>query len=676
MKMHRLAGADCSPCLLSCGRRPPPRTTPYFPRLSEGRLVARQLRRDGARRRPRRLLDADLAAHVEPGPAPRHHPRRPGGLGEDHRATRNRRARPAISARAPRRTTPCSPTDIAQALNDVALTNDPAERLAIVQKARKTLADWPAGHFNFKQDEIHQMLGTLDEAIAELRAATGAQQFDLALVAATPAPAERVPLLPPPTLAGVDRADAARRAPHAVARRAHVAADGRRRARSTATPHRCRPTGWRRRERRRRTAIARELRDRPRLPVAAATRMMKLADRPRARRRRARRRAAAGRDHGAGRGARRAQARRGDALLASVEQQLDAARRLRLERDRWAMRLPELRALSRSRSGRSSSGSARLKPSLEDIKALAGSSHGTLERARARAAAGDAEPARSSRRRMNIGTSTRCSPAPRNWPTAPPASAARRCSPATARAWDASSAAAGALMLTARAQSEILRAALRPPATATVITPRRTRLVRVPDLHAFRAAIARARSPTAGSRRRGRARGDRADARRGASQLRADHRAALGAGGAAAAAADARQLYDTLHARLADPPRRLTAVRARQPRAGGRAPRGRGSAGSAVQVRPGLVAEILRFYDQLRRQSQQVKRFEELIVEALGGEPGRSRRRTPAAADAVHRRHVPRIRTARGRHRRLRRTHASRALDRRAGGRAAGARRS
>ena len=37
------------------------------------------------------------------------------------------------------------------------------------------------------------------------------------------------------------------------------------------------------------------------------------------------------------------------------------------------------------------------------------------------------------------------------------------------------------------------------------------------------------------------------------------------------------------------------------------------------RIRPGLVTEILRFYDQLRRQSQMVKRFEELITDALGG---------------------------------------------------------
>jgi len=35
-------------------------------------------------------------------------------------------------------------------------------------------------------------------------------------------------------------------------------------------------------------------------------------------------------------------------------------------------------------------------------------------------------------------------------------------------------------------------------------------------------------------------------------------------------------------------------------------------------LRPGLVAETLRFYDQLRRQSRTIHRFEELLEETLG----------------------------------------------------------
>ena len=80
------------------------------------------------------------------------------------------------------------------------------------------------------------------------------------------------------------------------------------------------------------------------------------------------------------------------------------------------------------------------------------------------------------------------------------------------------------------------------------------------------------------------------------------------------------ELYDRLHTRLDSPPRRLTALerdvmaQAAARRAASRTPE------LTFQLRPGLVAEMLRFYDQLRRQSQQVKRFEELIDGALGGD--------------------------------------------------------
>src|SRR5262249_23186928 len=80
------------------------------------------------------------------------------------------------------------------------------------------------------------------------------------------------------------------------------------------------------------------------------------------------------------------------------------------------------------------------------------------------------------------------------------------------------------------------------------------------------------------------------------------------------------ELYDRLCARLDDPPRRLTPLErdgiphAPPPPPPSRAPE------LTFQLRPGLGAEMLRFYDQLRRQSQQVKRFEELIADALGSD--------------------------------------------------------
>ena len=80
------------------------------------------------------------------------------------------------------------------------------------------------------------------------------------------------------------------------------------------------------------------------------------------------------------------------------------------------------------------------------------------------------------------------------------------------------------------------------------------------------------------------------------------------------------ELYDRLHGRLADPPRRLSPLeRDVMAQAAARAAAAGGSELS-FQLRPGLIAEMLRFYDQLRRQSQQVKRFEELIDEALGSD--------------------------------------------------------
>jgi RecB family exonuclease len=144
-----------------------------------------------------------------------------------------------------------------------------------------------------------------------------------------------------------------------------------------------------------------------------------------------------------------------------------------------------------------------------------------------------------------------------------------------------------------------------------VITPRRTQLVRVPDLHAFRHAIRAlnlepgTRNPEPGTRN--------PDlvvvvvpTRSAAKQL--------GTG------LTREELYQEFHARLTDPPRRLTAIeRDVIAQASARAVADAG-APLAFQLRPGLIAEMLRFYDHLRRQSQSVARFEALIAGALGDE--------------------------------------------------------
>ena len=155
-----------------------------------------------------------------------------------------------------------------------------------------------------------------------------------------------------------------------------------------------------------------------------------------------------------------------------------------------------------------------------------------------------------------------------------------------------------------------------------MITPRRTRLVRVPDLHIFRSAIANLAS--LGDLFAIRSRLVVVPTRGAARQLRRTlEDAALARGARAVALPDLvtrDQLYDRFHARLANPPRRLGAFeRDAIVQAAADAAAGEGPAPS-FHVRPGLVVEILRFYDLLRRQSQQVTRFESLVEEALGAE--------------------------------------------------------
>lgn len=148
-----------------------------------------------------------------------------------------------------------------------------------------------------------------------------------------------------------------------------------------------------------------------------------------------------------------------------------------------------------------------------------------------------------------------------------------------------------------------------------MIAPRATRLVRVPHLPAFRdvtAALA-----VGGGLAATRARIVLVPTRGAARQLRAtiENRAAQPVV-VLPDFATRDQLYDLLHARLADPPRRLSPFdREAMMRAAARA--AAAGAPPPFPLRPGLVAEIVRFYDQLRRQGQSVARFEELLADAL-----------------------------------------------------------
>ena len=90
-------------------------------------------------------------------------------------------------------------SEVARALNDVALTNDPAKRVALADRARQQLADWPATHYGYRASDVTQLSALLDEVVSELRVAAGQSRFDLRLVAPT-VTAPTMEMMPAPTL--------------------------------------------------------------------------------------------------------------------------------------------------------------------------------------------------------------------------------------------------------------------------------------------------------------------------------------------------------------------------------------------------------------------------------------------------------------------------------------------
>ena len=73
--------------------------------------------------------------------------------------------------------------DVAAVLNQILLTRDRSQALEIATRARNTLADWPREHLGYRQREVGEIVSLLDEAISGLRAAAGMTMFELSLVA-------------------------------------------------------------------------------------------------------------------------------------------------------------------------------------------------------------------------------------------------------------------------------------------------------------------------------------------------------------------------------------------------------------------------------------------------------------------------------------------------------------
>jgi hypothetical protein len=345
--------------------------------------------------------------------------------------------------------------EVARTLETVALATDPAVRLSIVEAARRKLADWPKTHYNFKEAEVKQMLVFLDNAIADLRSVTGTQRFDLSFTAASAdaaSAAAPMSLLPPPTLKeAIELTLVAARQTDVSAERAallsaaladlnaHADELPREWAAATVASTQAAITRERRTD-----ALYQNLSE---ATLTTATRRARAADV-----RGLERLLDDVRTKDEALGAARPDVVNG--LVGVVREQLAAARMLRLERDRWALRVPLLRDY-RQAIDASLVRFGALKPWLEDIKSLAGSSPSTL-----RAITTTADRIRQSLEQLAAPEEVASAHALLASAVNLAASAAgmRRdavMESSISKAWEASAAAAGALLLGTRAHTEI-----------------------------------------------------------------------------------------------------------------------------------------------------------------------------------------------------------------------------
>jgi hypothetical protein len=348
-------------------------------------------------------------------------------------------------------------SEVARVLGQIAFTTDRRQALAVAEQARRTLADWPRQHFGYRQDEVRDVIGVLDNAIGALRGSAGPSSFELTLVS-TLEPIAVEPLAQMPS---------AREQLNQIFRVVGMTVQASERIAllqsALAFIDEARVIPGVDVEAMRRTAesdIRRELAIDAR--YARMTQELSAA---------ARRSAAAGRiaDTQEVLGEiRKRDAKLGRqrpemvmALEASVLSQVEAARQLRLLRDRWQLRQSVYTGYQRS-VGSEIVQLVRARPQLEAIRRLEGPSTDSLQRLRTRLSGG-AE--RLSRQDVPGELKTAHDLLISAWRFAEGATRLRYeaiVSGSLATAREGSSAAAGALLMLARAQQEI-RTYLEPP---------------------------------------------------------------------------------------------------------------------------------------------------------------------------------------------------------------------
>lgn len=257
--------------------------------------------------------------------------------------------------------------EVARALNEVRLATDPAVRLRIAEQARRLVAGWSADHYAYRSADVREMSTLLDETVSQIRASAGIQEFAFSLVATVDPPT--MPLLPAPSPSqAIEQAMAAARASDVPAERmALLAAVLAELDESEGTL----PKEWvshaRAAAKATLEAEGRLTRQYARLSSAAMHSASKAAAGGDVRGVEQAIEKARRRDHDLGR-------RRDDemtALMAALQERLDSARRLRLMRDRWALRAEAFAAYKKGVS-RALDVLGGLRGRLEDVRALAG----------------------------------------------------------------------------------------------------------------------------------------------------------------------------------------------------------------------------------------------------------------------------------------------------------------
>jgi hypothetical protein len=349
-------------------------------------------------------------------------------------------------------------TEVARVLNTIVHHMDSQQALVLAEQARRTLAAWPQAHYGYREDDIRDILTIVDEAISRLRGATAmAPSFELSLVASVPPPPIEPVLGMPEPREQLDQVlRVAELTPHAADRLSlfHAALALLHEGGAARGPDAARL----------RTSIERRVREEREIDERYA----RLSEQLLARATQAATRARVTDVERVLRDAAEQDARLGQkrpevmvSVQTALQAQLTRARQLRLRRDQWQVRQAAFREYRRAVESHLMQ-LIKAQPLLETIRRLDGPEPERLV-SLGRALSGGADALE--RRRVPEVVQAVHELLVSAWRFAETAVSARYSAARSGNlqaAWEASSAAAGALMMLARAQNEI-RALLEPP---------------------------------------------------------------------------------------------------------------------------------------------------------------------------------------------------------------------